>query len=289
MKYNSLRNYLHPVLRPFSSDYPEGKLKTHMHAELVGKSVNVSVTFEVAEPTIQEQISEGNAVCVAMLYCGETLYREMLSAGTGSMRAQASIPSDLLHGNVELHPSIVAINDLDHPSTTAHEEYGATPVSIAQWNPLATDQKWQIQVNPRARPAKGIFNRESDNNLADGEFDIKCDPTQRYVNLTANAATLTKLKELSPDERRTVPTVYMSALVAALAEVRSMESGPGIHEDGWVNCIQINIKRLGIDIGNHEESGSHTLFRAAQLLLNRPFDPYLTLAVQEKTHDEEED
>ena len=289
MRYNSRRNYLYPVLRPFSDDYPEGKLTTALQVEITGKAVNVSVSFDVAEASIQSQIFQGDAVCVAMLYCGSTLYREMLRAGTGSTRVETSISTDFLHGHVELHPSIVAANDLTYPSATAHQEYSSAPVSVAQWNPLATDQQWHFQVNPSARPAKGIFNREVDDELADGEFDVKCDTTAKYVNVMANSATMTKFKELSSDERRTLPTVYISALVSALAEVKEMDSEANIHEDGWVSCIQTNMKRLGIDIGDQEGQGSHTLFRAAQLLLSKPFHQYLTMAFQERSSDEEEE
>ena len=289
MKYNPRRNYLYPVLRPFSDDYPEGKLTTDIQVEITGKAVNMSVSFDVAEPGIQGQVSRGDAVCVAMLYCGSTLYREMLGAGKGNTRVETSISTDYLHGHVEVHPSIVAASDLTYPSATAHKEYGSAPVSVAQWNPLATDRQWHFQVNPSARPAKGIFNREIDDELVDGEFDIKCDTTAKYVNVTANSATMTKFKELSSDERRTLPNVYMSALVSALAEVKEMDSEATIDEDGWVNCIQTNLKRLGVDIGDREQQGKYTLFRAAQLLLGKPFHPYLVMTFQERSSDEEEE
>lgn len=288
MRYNPRRNYLYPVLRPFSDDYPQGKLTTDMRVEITGKDVNVSVSFDLAEPWIQSQIAQGDAVCVAMLYCGSTLYREMLRAGKGSTRVETSISTDYLHGDVEVHPSVVATSALSSPAETAHQEYSSAPVSVAQWNPIATDREWRFQVNPSTRPAKGIFNREIDDELSDGEFDIKCDVAAKYVNVTANSATMTKFKELSSNERYTLPTVYMSALVSALAEVKEMDSEASIHEDGWVNCIQTNMKRLGIDIGERERQGSHTLFRVAQLLLNKPFHPYLIVAFQENSSDEEE-
>ncbi len=280
MKYNPQRNYLHPVLRPFSDDYPEGSLKTTMRTDSTDSSVNVSVTFEVLEPSIQDQITKGDALCVAMLYCGSTLYREMLQARTGSFTAEKSIRTDLLRGDVEVHPSIVAMNYLEHPSGTTHQEYGAGPVSIAQWSPLATDQTWRFQVDPTTRPAKSIFNREIDKSLAAGEFDIKCDTAEKYINITANAATMSEFKRLS--EHHTLPTVYLSALVEALAEVRDVETETSVDEDGWVNCIRNNLKRLNIDIGHQDQQGSHTLFRAAQMLLSKPFHPFLNSTVQEE-------
>lgn len=287
MKYNSRRNYLYPVLRPFSDDYPAGKLTTDIQVAIVDKAVVLSVTFDVAEPSINAQVFQGNAVCVAMLYCGSTLYREMLQAGIGSSRIETSISTDLLHGDVEVHPSIVATNDLAYPPTTAHDEYRSAPISVAKWNPLATDRQWRFQVNPNARPTKGIFNREVDENLLDGEFDIRCDIAAKYINVTANSATMTKFKELSSDERRTLPTVFTSALVSALAEVKGMDPDASIDDDGWVQCIHTNLKRLGIDIGERDTDGSHTLFRAAQLLLSRPFHYYLSMVFEEPTSDEE--
>ena len=287
MRYNPRRNYLHPVLRPFSDDYPEGSLKTTVSTEMTDRTMNISVTFDVLEPSIEGQVAKGDALCVAMLYCGSTLYREMLRAGSGSTKAETSIPTDLLRGDVEVHPSIVATNHLAHPSTSTHQEYGAEPVPISQWNPLATDQTWRFQVNPTTRPTKGIFNREIKHDLADGEFDIKCNPAEKYINITANASTMEDFKRLS--EGYSLPTVYLAALVEALAEVKEMDGETSTDTDGWVVCIRSNLNRLGIDIGHQDQPGSHTLFHAAQMLLSMPFHPFLNLTGQEDTLDGEED
>ena len=284
MKYNPRRNYLHPVLRPFSDDYPQGNLKTTVQADIDDRNMNISVTFEVLEPSIRDQITKGNALCVAMLYCGSTLYREMLRAGVGSTVTEVSVPTEMLRGDVEVHPSVVATNHLDLPSNTIHEEYGAGTVSIARWNPLATDQTWRFQVKPPAHATKSIFNREIDENLADGEFDIKLNPAEKYINVTANSSTTSGFKKLP--ERHSLPTVYVSALVEALAELRGMDSETPIDEDGWVSCIRNNLEKLEIDIGNQDELGKHTLFHTAQMLLNKPF---LSLTIQETTLDGEED
>lgn len=289
MKYSPRRNYLHPVLRPFSDDYPSGELQTELQADVNEQAVNVVLTFEITEPSILERIERGDAVCAAMLYCGWTLHREMFCAGTGSLRAETSISTDHLRGTVDVHPSIITVNNLSYPTSTVHQEYGSDPIPIAQWNPLATDRPWQFQVNPSARPAKGIFNRVVDDGLSDGEFDVVCDITEKYVNVTANSKTMTQLKEVSADDRRTLPTVFLSALVSALAEIKEIDAEAPIHDDGWVTCIRNNLKRVGADIGDQEQSGSHTLFRAAQMLLSLPFGPYLSLAIQERASEGQED
>ena len=288
MKYSPRRNYLYPVLRPYADDYPNGSLNTELRANLNGTAVDIIVGFDISEASIETLISKGDAVCVAMLYCGATLYREMLRAGTGTLQIETSISLDVLSGNVEVHPAIVAVNNIESQSETAHSEYGSKPISIPRWNPLATDQPWHFQVNPSMRTAKGIFNREINDKMADGEFDLKCDVTAQFISVTANRATLSKLKNLSTDEHITLPSIYISGLVSAMAEIRETDSDAESHEDGWVKCIKTNLTRLGIDIGSREQEGSCTLFRAAQLLLGKPFDPFLERAIQEKAYFEEE-
>ena len=290
MKYNARRNYLHPVLRPYSDDYPEGNLQTQItRSEVAGGMLNLAMDFEVLEASILEQINSGHAVCVAMLYCSSTLHRQMLSAGTGSLEISESIPTQLLRGNVELNPAIVVSDRIDHPTVTAHSEYNSAPVSIGRWHPLAVDRTWHFLVNPSVRPTKGIFNFETNDSLPDGEFDIKADVSDRYVCITANSDTRAKFKTLPGDESGPLATVFMSALVTALAEIKEFGDGEGADDDGWVNCIKVNLKRLNIDIKDNGQSETYSLFRAAQRLLDNPFGAYITASGQEAAYNDEED
>lgn len=290
MKYSPRRNYLHPVLRPWSDDYPGASFQTQItRSEIVNGVLNLVIAFDVSEPSIMAQINGGYAICVAMLYCSSTLHRQMLSAGAGSLEISESISCELLRGNVEIHPAIVVNDNVDHPTNTAHEEYNANPVSISRWHPLAVAQTWHFQVNSNVRPTKGIFNLENDDQLSDGEFDIKADISDRYISITANSDTRAKFKSMSGGESRALSTVYMSALVAALAEIRKFDDGDEAHDDGWVNCIKVNLKRLNIDIGSDDGQGTHTLLRAAQHLLNNPFNAFITAAGQEADYYEEGD
>ena len=290
MKYNARRNYLHPVLRPYSDDYPNGAFHTQItRSEVVDGDLNLAMAFEVSEESILEQINNGRAACVAMLYCRATLHRQMLSAGTASLEISESIPVQFLVGNIDLHPAIVVNEPIDQPTVTAHSEYNSEPISIGRWHPLAVDQTWRFQVNPNVRPTKGIFNLETDDSLPDGEFDIKADVADRYVRITANSNTREKFRNLPGDESRPLSTVYMSALVTALAEVKGLGDAEESHDDGWVNCIKVNLKRLNLDIGASDQPGTHTLLRAAQCLLNNPFGAFIISSGQQADYDDEED
>ena len=157
VKYEPKRNYTYPVLRPWSDDYNDAEMRTSVEASVVGQDIRVTVDFEVSEPAIMHQVDAGNAQCVAMLYCRDTLHRQMLAAPTGLFKLECDVPSQLLVNDVELHPAIVTRSGLNHSTRTAHDEYRGNPVQIGKLQPLATAHTWRFQVNPSHMPTKSIF------------------------------------------------------------------------------------------------------------------------------------
>ena len=278
MKYEAKRNYVHPVLRPYSDDYNEAKLTTSVQASVAEQDIRITVSFDVGEPSIRQQIIAGTARCVAMLYCRETLHREMLNGSKGESTLEAVVESQLLVNDVEVNPAIIALDHINHPTHTAHREYGGDAVPIGRWQPLATDQTWRFQVNATQRPTKSIFNLAADDDLSHGLFDVEVDPGQRYLTIKANKQTLAQFKSIRENERLTVPSVYMNALCEALSQLKqtgldSVESTGG----GWVDCIRNNLEEHSIRLGGPDQDGSHTIFHAAQLLLDKPFSELIRL------------
>ena len=97
------------------------------------------------------------------------------------------------------------------------------------------------------------------------------DPTDRYLTITANKRTRERFQIIRGRLDITRSTIYLNALVEAMAYMKSndlMEQDPG---GEWINCIKTNLYKHNIDIGNSEKDGSHSVFRAAQLLLEKPF------------------
>ena len=278
MKYDPNRNYLYPVMRPFADDYGDALLTTSVRAQPDSKNLTINIDFEVSDVRIREQVADGNARCTAMLYCRDTMYRKTLQSYTGRFDLTDSIPLRLLANNVELNPAIVTIEDLEHPTDTAHAEYGRNPVRIGKLHPLATDQTWHFQVNPKQRQTESIFNLVKDDELElqDGEFDIVLEPTDRYIIIKANTATLDGFKLVrNSDETLAVSTVFLSALVEALAWIKNAEDNDEtmVANDGWVDCIKGNLQKRNISLGGRDETGNYSsLFRAAQRLLDYPFD-----------------
>ena len=277
MKYEPKRNYLYPVLRPYSDDYESDELDVEVTAAVVGQRINVSVKFGVNEPSIQHQIVAGNARCIAMLYCRDTLYRQMLRADNGKFALRESVPAGYLVNDVEIHPAVVAFDNISHPTKTAHPEYGGAAVKVGKFQPLATAQTWRFSVNADSRPTKSIFNLDIDDELPSDVFNIVLDTSDRYIKITANKHTSEQFQRMREDETQTIPTVYMNALMNALAYIKynDLEEDGGDDSGAWVSCIRNNLMKKGIRIGDSEDDGSHTLFYAAQILLENPFGDLL--------------
>ena len=273
MKYEPKRNYLYPVLRPYSDDYGDAKLQTMVaQPQTIGGEVIISMDFIVNEESVKNQIVAGNAICVAMLYCRSTLYRKMLTADRRSFRLRKPVEAQMLVNDVELHPSIVTLDGISHSTRTAHKEYGGVMAQIDRWKPLATDQTWRFQVNAESRNTQSIFRLSTDEELSDDEFDVKMDLTDRYLTITANKRTRERFQRIRGRLDITRSTIYMNALVEVMAYIKSNDVLEGdFRGDGWIQCIKDNLGKHGIDIGNSGEDGSHSIFRAAQLLLEKPF------------------
>ena len=272
MKYEPKRNYSYPVLRPWSDDYNDAELGTVVGAKVVNQDVRITVDFEVSEPSINHQVEAGDAQCVAMLYCRDTLHRQMLAATPGAFKLSRDVPSHLLANDVELHPAIVACTILSHPTRTAHSEYGGSPVPIGRLQPLATAHTWRFQVNPSHLPTKSIFELVAVDTFPSDIFDIEVDPAKRYIVIKASQETMKQFEGFRSREYLTVPTVYMNALCEALWYLRYHEDDNADHASGgWVDCLRSRLNEHGIDLGSAAETGSHTIFRDAQLLLEKPF------------------
>ena len=277
MKYDAKRNFVYPVLRPYSDDYLEHALATELTAEprAEDNSILVRVQFSVSAPNIRSLVDGGSALCVAMLYCRDTLYREMLQGGNGSFSVEGLIDERFLRNNVEVHPAIVAADGISLPTDAAHPEYEAKPVSVGQWQPLATAETWHFDVKRNAIPLQAIFNLSVDDALPDGIFDIRHEPADRYITISANAKTKADFISL-PNKAHKFPTVYLGALIDAMAAIKEMEGESAeTHSEGWAECIKAKLKELKVSLGTPDDPGE-SLFKAAQLLLRNPLGELIT-------------
>lgn len=285
MKYDTNRHYLYPVMRPHSDDYPKGDFSTLLDARFSSHDVEVSVEYTVNDDTIDEHVRSSRARCVAMLYCRDTMYRQLVAKNIeeDKFRLLETIPMRLLQNQVEVHPIIVANTKIEDFSTsTAHEEYGDKQIRIEKGQPLAVDDTWHFEVNSQQLKVDSLFKLVADTQgeLKNYEFDVIIDEKERYVDIKANEDTIESFRKLRKIKNATIPTIYLSSLVTILAYIQEIDADDISSEDvpsvGWYKCIHKKLEDHNIVLDEPDSGSKYSLMRAAQQLLTsdsslRPF------------------
>lgn len=287
MKFDVNRHYLYPVLRPHSDDYgEEASFVTLLDTQSSSHNVEVRMEYAVSDATIKEQVLSSKARCVAMLYCRDTMYRQLLKQNVSDDKFSLfeSIPMYLLRNQVEVHPAIVAQTIIEtFPTSTAHSEYGGIPIRLAKGQPLAVDNPWFFDVNSQQLKVDSLFKLvvDTQDDLKDYEFDVVVDEKERYVDIKANENTIDSFRKLRKIRNATIPTIYLSSLITLLSRFQeinadndlSLEDIPSV---GWYRCVDQKLKDHNIMFGDSDSGSTHTVMRAAQQLLTsdsslRPF------------------
>lgn len=288
MKHDPNRHFLYPVARPLSDDYPDSNIIADVKASLVSDSVQITVTYQVDDASIRQQVLDSKARCVAMLYCTDTLFRRSIrkTVDSNPFEITDTIPLNSLRNRVQVHPVIVADCDIETlPLQTAHSEYRGMSFSVKMGQPLAFDSPMYFNVNPSQMKLQSIFNLVTDTDssrVQADEFEIEMDATQRYINIIADEDTMSWFQELRRNRNITFPSIYMSALITVLSYFREIDEGSDedmldkISADGWFWCIRRKLEDQNITLSDGSSREQVSLIKAAQSLLtvhrnSRPF------------------
>lgn len=250
MKYNADAYSPYPVLRPHSRDFPNGLLRTRLRQLRKDDFLDITLEFDIHEPAIAKHIEKGDAVCCAMVYCTSTCYSEMIKAANGDSIASGSVPLKLLNGRVEVHPSIIAEDDLVLRTDTTHQEYGSDPIPVSRGRRLAMDEPYHFAVGYVA-PIESIFRLDASegSDLNDWEFNHVADTQTRYITIMANPETYNAFQVLRSQVPLTAATVYLNALTTAIGELQR-EQEDNEYPQGWASSVRTHIERQQIDWRN---------------------------------------
>ena len=267
MRFNPNAYASHPILRPNSSDYPAGEFDTELTARKAGANLEMSVSFRIDEPAVRQNVLSGDAACCAYLYCRSSSFSETFRAEIGSEKLSALAPLDALNGVVEVHPFVIALNDLTLPANTANPEYGDGSISVPRLRQLAAGTTWHFSVGAIGS-VESAFRLEKDpeSNLKYGEFDFDINPQRRHIVIIVNPETHSRFNEgARSDEPLAMSTVYLAALTSALAYIDEKRDGDDEEAaNGWAVTLRARLAENGINLD------SVSIGLAAQKLLNTP-------------------
>ena len=276
MKFNPNAYSEHPILRPNASDYPKGQFNTDLRFDVSEKELRLNLDCDLQESTISQHIDKGNAVYCAQVYCGTTCFSTMLEARKGFNKISTSISLDTLKGAVEVHPSVIALDDIVLSADTVHPEYGDQPIIIKKYRQLAASAPWYFAVQFTGM-IESVFHLKEDSRLGleDGEFEFDAELPAKYIEIRANPETIRKFNIIRKNDALTRATVFLTALTVALSSLQSENDQEEKHAEGWATALQQHLAIEAIDLQEH------SIGLAAQRLLKTPFS-YLEREIEEE-------
>ena len=269
MKFNENGYSDRPVLRPNATDYPDGRFTTKFRHRKEGDGLLVTVEFDIEEPAIARLIDKGDAVYCAQVYCAGTCYTEMLVATPGSQMVSATIPLSNLNGRVEVHPSVISIDDVALPTGTAHPEYEDKLLSLPKYSQLAADTPWHFTAEVSGNlESIFTFERDDEKELEDGELWFDIEPKDTYITIRSNSVTSDVLPGFRSHEKWALASIYLVALTDALSILSALGDQPDEYEPpvGWAATLRKLLTENRLSIFD----GRHPVGYAAQKLLRNP-------------------
>ena len=278
MKYNPNSYVPHPVLRPHSTDYPDGVMGTSLSREMVDDDLIIKCDFNIEEPTILTQVENGNVACCILVYCSATCYTEVFRAAAGNTVVSATISTRDINGRIEVHPSVISFEVIALPTDTAHPEYSGNLMSVDKRKQLAASEPWSFVIKAAGK-IESVFRLQRDSaepsELEDWEFEFEADVSARYIVITSNAKTYNAFHGIRSRHDITRATIYLNALTTALPDLHE-EPDENEPAEGWATTLRERLKELNLD-----NSDRHSYGFVAQRLLGTPFSYLSQLAETE--------
>ncbi len=256
--------FTHPVLTPESDHYPNGEFNTYL--EIINTQqdeLRFKLTFDIRETTLEKLLAENKARCIAMLYCPDTLYQENLKAEKGTTIINGVIRNGNIRNNIELHPNLIAAEQIILDPVSAHPFYRNTKPILNEGEPLAQDVTHRFHVNAKPLNIGSIF--EYRPRSKEEPVICEADPENPLIKIHINDREYREM-QASIRNKLTIPTVINTALLTAIYKIREEKIESAEISPGWVDTIIKLAERHSIDLQESEPE------KTSQILLNNPFN-----------------
>lgn len=266
MKYDELKMFPYPVLRPESEDYLDSAFQATVQYELTKKSSTVSIQarFSCSEDAILELIEGGAAAYSLLVDSRETFFREVITSTEETVSCQFS--GGKLKGKVSVSPFILAIKDIkDFKSKGFNADYAERMFNLVNGDVLALDRPREFYVGQEVFAHIGtVFELVESDEPEEGEIrlNLECDKIQILVKPSLK----TKIDQARGQIKNRpilMSGVYMPALMQVLSYMA--QGGEEFEDKKWYRAIKAKCDQKEIQL----DVDINTL-TASQILLDFP-------------------
>lgn len=266
----------HPLLAPWTDDYPDGAFSVQVpHAVLSsGTQINLTIQYSLTSGTLNDLITAGQAIYTSVLACPKTLSRT-----SHPSREHQDILVLNAHDYVEeiqLTPYVTATQPLSSFASLEHSQELKAIKPDGFYIPigsiLAIGESVKIELEQGGSPYS-VIDLVADPSIARGEFRVGLEDNRIkifvHIEDKQRIEALRQHGENTREKAVLFPSVYLHAVVEALRNYSN-------HSDRrWSQTLRQALERHGKNPDDHEDVQSSALVHA-QTLMQKPVGTFLS-------------
>lgn len=252
MKYDELKMFPYPVLRPGSEDYIDSAFQATVKYELTQKSTTVSIyaRFACSENAILDRIKSGTAAYALLIDCRETFFRKVVTSEEDNISCEFN--GGKLKGRVSVAPYILATTALkSFQSTGFNKDYTGRKFDLVDGDVLALDRPREFFVGQEFFANIGtVFELVVSDQPQEGEIklNLESDKVQIFVQ-----EGLKKKIDRARAQKKNYPILLSGIYLPALMQVLNfMARGAEEFEDKkWFRAIKAKCDQKDIQLDDN--------------------------------------
>ena len=271
----------HPLLAPWTDDYPEASFEAQVPHAVInnGKQLNLTIKYHLTSQSLRELIAEGQAHYLSVVACGKTFNRNTYPCDQED--DLCILDAQDYSEELKLTPYVVAKQRIEGfvSAELAEEITYIKPAGfdIPIGSILAVGNSTEIELEAGGSPF-AVIDLVSDTSVDKGIFKVDLDDNRIKVYMAPDdkdrIEALRQHGEHSWEMAVLFPSIYLHAIAEAL---RSLADYP---EKRWSRTMRRVLERHNI-FADDEELRSNAL-TYSQTLMERPVGTLMTALSREE-------
>lgn len=259
----------HPLLAPWTDDYPEATFTAQVPHAVInnGKQINLTIKYHLTSQSLRDLISEGKAHYVSLVACGKTFSRN--SYPCEHEEDICILEAQDFSEELKLTPYVVAKQPIyGFTSAELVEEitlFKPGGFHIPAGSILAVGNSTEVELEEGGSPF-AVIDLVADINVESGTFKVDLDDNRIKVYMVPGdkdqIEALRQHGEQSWEMAVLFPSIYLHAISEAL---RNLAYYP---ENRWARTMQRALERHNIAVDDDELKAN--ALTHAQTLMERP-------------------
>jgi hypothetical protein len=263
MKFDRLKAFPYPVLRPESDDYINAEFQATVDLAVGKDKIKANISYATSSDEIIEEIKKGNAEYAAIISCRDTYFRKFLSSPDESIQIEFDI--DDLRNEVKIDPYVVVRNEIpSYRSPDINLEFGNVPFRLTAGDILAQDEPHIFYVDrDMFKPVTSLFDIVKKDNLSNGEWTLGFE--EDHIQIEVSPAMKAKIDDARNTRKNKIILLNSIYFAAVMQTVQKLKTSQQEFEGRkWAEVITRQAHNKGCELENQDA------YLITQKLMNHP-------------------